>query len=99
MIANAAGDPGIVVPLGEEIDPIDFVEIVEGHQEEDAKPKEEEMIEEEHEGEEDHHGELDPHFWFDPLRVQQAVSSIAAQLSTVDPAGQATYRENAAGVQ
>ena len=57
--------------------------------------------EEEHmdEGEDAHdhaHGELDPHFWFDPLRVQQAVNTIAAQLSTVDPAGQTDYRENAA---
>ena len=42
------------------------------------------------------HGELDPHFWFDPSRVKQAVNSIAAQLSTLDPAGQAVYRENAA---
>ena len=42
------------------------------------------------------HGALDPHFWFDPLRVQQAVNSIAAQLSTADPEGQAIYRENAA---
>ena len=56
--------------------------------------------EEEHEGEghedEHAHGELDPHFWFDPLRVQQAVNAIAAQLSTADPAGQTQYRENAA---
>ena len=53
--------------------------------------------EEEHmeEGEEHAHGELDPHFWFDPVRVQQAVNSIAAQLSTVDPAGQSAYRDNA----
>ena len=42
------------------------------------------------------HGALDPHFWFDPLRVQQAVNSIAAQLSTTDPAGQSLYRDNAA---
>ena len=54
--------------------------------------------EEEHmeEGEDEHghaHGELDPHFWFDPLRVQQAVNTIAAQLSTVDPASQTAYRE------
>ncbi len=50
------------------------------------------------EGEDDGHGhgELDPHFWFDPLRVKQAVNSIAAQLSTIDPEGQASYRENAA---
>ena len=50
-------------------------------------------------GEEDDghgHGELDPHFWFDPLRVKQAVNSIAARLSTIDPAGQTFYRDNAA---
>ena len=55
--------------------------------------------EEEHGEEEEHghaHGELDPHFWFDPLRVQQAVNAISAQLSTADPAGQTAYRENAA---
>ena len=52
----------------------------------------------EEEGEEDGHGHgaLDPHFWFDPLRVRQAVNSISARLSTVDPAGQALYRDNAA---
>ena len=51
----------------------------------------------EHEDEEEHaHGSLDPHFWFDPLRVKQAISSIAAQLSTADPAGQTYYRDNAA---
>ena len=50
-----------------------------------------------HEEEDGHgHGELDPHFWFDPLRVKKAVSSIAAQLSTADPAGQTFYRDNAA---
>ena len=47
-------------------------------------------------GEEHAHGTLDPHFWFDPVRVQQAVNSIAAQLSTADPAGQTFYRDNAA---
>jgi ABC-type Zn uptake system ZnuABC Zn-binding protein ZnuA len=55
--------------------------------------------EEEHdegEGEEHAHGELDPHFWFDPLRVQQAVNSISARLSTVDPTGQTLYLQNAA---
>ena len=42
------------------------------------------------------HGELDPHFWFDPVRVKQAVNSIAARLSAADPAGQTLYRDNAA---
>ena len=51
----------------------------------------------EEEGDDGHgHGALDPHFWFDPLRVQQAVNSIATQLSTIDPEGQVSYRENAA---
>ena len=46
---------------------------------------------------EDHgHEELDPHFWFDPLRVKQAVNSIASWLSTTDPAGQTFYLGNAA---
>lgn len=41
------------------------------------------------------HGDLDPHFWFDPVRVQQAVNSIAARLSGIDPEGQSHYRDNA----
>ena len=52
--------------------------------------------EHEDEGDGHDHGELDPHFWFDPLRVKQAVNSIAAELSTVDPEGQTFYRDNAA---
>ena len=61
----------------------------------------EEAIEElEHlteEGEEGHegHGLLDPHFWFDPLRVKEAVSSIAAKLSELDPEGAQVYQANA----
>ena len=64
----------------------------EGHEE---HGHEEEAMEE---GEEHGHGhgELDPHFWFDPIRVQQAVNAISAQLSTADPAGQTMYRDNAA---
>ena len=42
------------------------------------------------------HGELDPHFWFDPLRVKQAVNSIAAQLATIDSKNTQFYRDNAA---
>ena len=53
------------------------------------------MEEDEH-GHAHAHGEHDPHFWFDPIRVQEAVNVISAQLSTIDPAGQTTYRENAA---
>lgn len=40
-------------------------------------------------------GPFDPHFWFDPLRVQRAVSDIAARLSLLDPMGEETYVANA----
>ena len=60
----------------------------EGHEEEGHGHEEE--------GDGHDHGELDPHFWFDPIRVKQAVNSIAAQLSGVDSAGQTFYRDNAA---
>ncbi len=65
----------------------------EGHEEEGH---DDHGAEAEGHGDEHGHGELDPHFWFDPLRVKQAVNSIAARLSTLDPAGQTYYRDNAA---
>ena len=60
----------------------------EGHEEEGHGHEEE--------GDGHGHGELDPHFWFDPLRVKQAVNSIAAHLSGIDPQNQTFYRDNAA---
>ena len=54
------------------------------------------LTEEGEEGHEGHgHGLLDPHFWFDPLRVKEAVSSIAAKLSELDPEGAQVYQANA----
>ena len=41
------------------------------------------------------HGIHDPHFWFDPLRVQRAVSDIAARLAALDPGRADAYRANA----
>ena len=69
----------------------------EGHEEEGHEEhghEEEGRDEHGHEGHD--HGELDPHFWFDPIRVKQAVNSIAAHLSGLDPANQTFYRDNAA---
>lgn len=60
----------------------------EGHEEEGHGHEEE--------GDGHGHGELDPHFWFDPLRVKQAVNSMAAHLSGLDPQNQTFYRDNAA---
>ena len=108
LVHNAAGDPGKIVPLGDAVDPTEFVEIFEEHADEpggaehkgaeDSHEDSHDGPEGEHEGEdEDHgHGALDPHFWFDPLRVKQAVDTIAAQLAAADPAGRAFYQDNAA---
>ena len=69
----------------------------EEHDDHDEEEHDEHMEGEDEHGHHDHaHGEHDPHFWFDPVRVQQAVNVIAAQLSTIDSAGQTSYRENAA---
>jgi ABC-type Zn uptake system ZnuABC Zn-binding protein ZnuA len=40
-------------------------------------------------------GTMDPHFWLDPLRVELAVSAIAARLSGTDPAAGNVYTDNA----
>ena len=66
-----------------------------GHDEEEGHDEDEHEHEDE-EGHHDHaHGEFDPHFWFDPLRVQNAVSEIAAHLSELDPDGAEYYSGNA----
>ncbi len=66
----------------------------------DAHDDDHDMAHDDHDDDhDDHHGhahgEHDPHFWFDPVRVKQAVNSISVQLSSMDPAGQSTYRANA----
>lgn len=65
----------------------------------------------EHEGEHDEvkephddHGHAargapDPHFWMDPQRMSAAVDVIAAELTTLDPAGKETFAKNAAAVK
>ena len=84
----------------EEEDDHDSAEEGDGHEEEDDHDSAEEADGHEEHGEGEsgghQHGALDPHIWFDPLRVQQVVNAIAAELSRADPAGQAFYQENAA---
>ena len=63
---------------------------------EEAIEEIEHLAEEGEEGHEGHgHGIHDPHFWFDPLRVQRAVSDIAARLAALDPGRADAYRANA----
>ncbi|HEX7806515.1 MAG TPA: metal ABC transporter substrate-binding protein [Cellulomonas sp.] len=40
-------------------------------------------------------GTRDPHFWLDPSRMPAVARAVADQLSTIDPAGAATYAANA----
>ena len=98
LVENAAQDPSLIIELGNEVDPIDFVGLTEDNEpdHEEGEESSAEVDGHEENGEEDHHEGLDPHFWFDPLRVKQAINSVAAQLSSVDPAGQTLYRDNAA---
>ena len=73
LVRNAASDSAKIVPLGDVVDPIEFMEIFEEHGDES-----EEGAGEEHGDEHGHeHGELDPHFWFDPQRVKQAVNAVS----------------------
>ena len=90
LIENAARDHDALVALGDLVDPIDSMEILDDDSDEGVEDGDEG-----HEEEEEGHGTLDPHFWFDPLRVQQAVGSIALQLSEADPANQDFYHDNA----
>lgn len=54
----------------------------------------------EHAGEEEHghddHGALDPHAWWDPTLAAGYVRNVQSALTRLDPAGKATYTNNAA---
>ena len=44
-------------------------------------------------------GAPDPHYWLDPVRMEGVTDQIAAELTTLDPAGKDAYAKNAAGVK
>ena len=94
LVANAAQESSGLVAVGDHVDPIDLVELVEQEENHEEHGQGDHQVEED---EHDHeHGALDPHFWFDPLRVKQAVSLIADQLSALDSEGETFYLDNAA---
>ena len=100
LVANAAQESSGLVAVGDHVNPIYFVELLdekEVHGEHGQEDHQGEAEEDEEDEEDDHdHDALDPHFWFDPLRVKQAVSLIADQLSTLDSEGETFYWDNAA---
>ncbi|MEO6125943.1 MAG: metal ABC transporter substrate-binding protein [Ilumatobacteraceae bacterium] len=42
---------------------------------------------------------VDPHFWLDPIRLADVGDAIAAELTTIDPDGAATYEQNSASLR
>ena len=98
LLENTARSPNSIVSLGEFVDPITFVETVEAREEHHGHERGNEQVREGHDTDEDghDHGSFDPHFWFDPLRVNHAVTVISDQLSDLDPEGASRYRGNAA---
>ena len=95
LVANAAQESSELVAVGDHVNPIYFVELLDQEESQGEHGQEDHQDEAEEEGDHDHDA-LDPHFWFDPLRVKQAVSLIADQLSTLDSEDETFYRDNAA---
>ena len=90
LIENTASTNATLLEIGEEIDPIEFIDGERDHGHHDDHD------EEGHEGHEGHdHGSEDPHFWFDPVRVAMAVEVIKDSLVSLDPANSSTYEANA----
>lgn len=113
-IMKSAGGTPRMVHVGEKVPtiPIDVEPIGENeaHHEEEGEHEGEEKEGEHHEGEEkegEHHeehghaekGAPDPHFWMDPQRMSRAADIIAAELTTLDPAGKETFVKNAGAVK
>ncbi|WP_417202154.1 metal ABC transporter substrate-binding protein [Acetoanaerobium sticklandii] len=68
-----------IISLGEEVNPLPYVEHSHG----------------EHEGEaENSHSEYDPHIWLDPLRASQMSEIIYENLSKLDSTNKAVYETN-----
>jgi zinc transport system substrate-binding protein len=111
-IMKSAGGSPRMVHVGEKVPtiPIDVEPIgeeegehhegeEEGQHHEDTEHHEEESG---HHEDEHHHagqGAPDPHFWLDPQRMSAAVDVIAAELTTLDPAGKDAFAKNAAAVK
>jgi ABC-type Zn uptake system ZnuABC Zn-binding protein ZnuA len=107
-IMKSAGGAPRMVHVGEKVPtiPIDVEPIGEGeeHEGDDHDDHEEgEKPRDEHDDHEEHghaaKGAPDPHFWMDPQRMSAAVDVIAAELTTLDPAGKETFATNAAAVK
>lgn len=101
-IMKSAGGTPRMLHVGERVPtiPIDVEPIgeEEGHEEGEGEEHHDEHEEEEHHHHEEK-GAPDPHFWMDPQRMSAAVDVIAAELTTLDPAGKDTFAKNAATVK
>jgi zinc/manganese transport system substrate-binding protein len=69
-IAAAIADGGQVFEVAQYIDPLEWVEVDDGHDHDHG-----------HGDDGDEHGELDPHFWFDLSRMGLAAELLGAELT------------------
>ena len=97
MIANANNANLVIIDSSEGIATIAAADLEDAqaenaphnhHQHEHSPPTQDEAVH--------RHGEFNPHIWLDPKRAIQQVANIRDGLITVDPAGEAEYRANAA---
>lgn len=70
-LENAVVDGAVVFEVGDSVDPLPTVEMVDEHAYEHG---------DEH-GDEHAHGEFDPHFWFDMQRVATGIEAVGAKLT------------------
>lgn len=64
-LENAVADGAVIFEVGDSVDPLPTVELVDEHADEHA----------------DEHGEFDPHFWFDMERVAVGMEAVGARLT------------------
>jgi zinc/manganese transport system substrate-binding protein len=83
VLEGVVADGGRVLELGPMLDPIPF-----GLDDHDDAVNDDD---EDHEDDGDDHS-IDPHVWMDPLRMAQAATIVAAELSELDPGSDWTER-------
>jgi zinc/manganese transport system substrate-binding protein len=83
VLEGVAADGGRVLELGPMLDPIPFG--LDGHDDADHDD------DEDREDDGDDHS-IDPHVWMDPLRMAEAATIVAAELSELDPGSGWTER-------
>lgn len=83
VLEGVLNDGGRVLEVGPMLDPIPFG--LDDHDDADHDDDENHDEDEDHEDDGDHAHSIDPHVWMDPLRMAEAATIVAAELSELDP--------------